>query len=351
MAAFLCITSISASEVKTASKFCRKKEDSAKYTLKFRLDKGFNKYKIKVLFNRPDKKKIVKKYCCYNSKYFAKKYSYDEVGFNTTVKVIIKKYKTIIKEEKIVLDKAKPASLCAVNCENIIGNISSNKDTRSQKLNTTLAIPNPKCKTVAYKEVIVKNTLSKQDALVNFSHNEDDSIYSQPKRTLTGFYDCSSFVYTAYNAIGLKFSEHVGNTETILSYCENNGARVNLGSLKKGDIILYFDKDTDTFDSHYKHVTHVALYVGNGQVFEYSGTGVNCRLRNVGFYESSSGGKAFRVLDVTSEEISRSKALIAKEEAIEKAKEKAKLKKEKKKKAGRKKKHKKSKKKKKSERN
>ena len=316
-----------AKEVNTSSNFCRKDDENGKYKIEVKLNQNYYKYKIKILFcnskRKPEKYTIL----CKNQKVFQKEYSYFDIGFNTKIKVSIKKYKAVIKKEKQVINKE---PINQVSCENILDRVTGTKN-NNPTVQVSKVITKPKYKKIKEKDFYITNTLSKNRALLNFANNEDGSIYSQPLRTTTGYYDCSSFVATAYKQIGNPFSQYIGNTETILQYCENNGAWVDFNNLKEGDVILYFDKGTDTFDSHYKHVTHVAMYIGGGQVFEYSGAGVNCRKRPISGYEYNSSAKAFRVLGVSHSEIENSRARIRAEEAREKAKKKARKKAKKKK--------------------
>lgn len=124
-------------------------------------------------------------------------------------------------------------------------------------------------------------TITKNKRLLEFSKKYKKYTYSQAKRHQKGFADCSSFVYACYKDIGMNMGGDGANTETELKWCEHNALKVKLGSAKLGDIIFYSDEDVDTFEDHYKHVTHVAMFKNNKEIMEMSGKGVDFRTRAV----------------------------------------------------------------------
>ena len=124
-------------------------------------------------------------------------------------------------------------------------------------------------------------TITKRERLLAFSKKYKKYTYSQAKRHQKGFADCSSFVYACYKDIGMNMGGDGANTETELKWCENNALKVKLGSAKLGDLIFYSDEDVDTFEDHYKHVTHVAMFKSNKEIMEMSGAGVDFRVRSV----------------------------------------------------------------------
>lgn len=76
-----------------------------------------------------------------------------------------------------------------------------------------------------------------------------------------GDFDCSSFVYWAYNTAGINIGSP-GNTDTL----KNIGRRIDVSEIKVGDMIFW-----DT----YKKDGHVGIYVGNGEwIGSQSSTGV-----------------------------------------------------------------------------
>lgn len=124
-------------------------------------------------------------------------------------------------------------------------------------------------------------TITKKKRLLQFSKKYKKYTYSQAKRHQKGFADCSSFVYACYKDIGMNMGGEGANTETELRWCEGNALKVKLGSAKLGDIIFYSDEEVDTFEDHYKHVTHVAMFKDNKTIMEMSGEGVDFRTRAV----------------------------------------------------------------------
>ena len=124
-------------------------------------------------------------------------------------------------------------------------------------------------------------TITKKKRLLEFSKKYKKYTYSQAKRHQKGFADCSSFVYACYKDVGMNMGGEGANTETELRWCEQNALKVKLGSAKLGDLIFYSDEEVDTFEEHYKHVTHVAMFKNNKEIMEMSGEGVNFRTRNV----------------------------------------------------------------------
>lgn len=120
------------------------------------------------------------------------------------------------------------------------------------------------------KEELVKRALSYKN-----------DIYSQSRREEKGYNDCSSYVYNVYNDIGINLGEYLGNTETELKWCEENALKVKLNKAKPGDIIFYSYPKVSTFESYYKHVTHVALFLKPNLISEMSDVGINYRTRSV----------------------------------------------------------------------
>ena len=141
-------------------------------------------------------------------------------------------------------------------------------------------------KILAFKHTNTKatksfKTITKTKRLLQFSKKYKKYTYSQAKRHQKGFADCSSFVYACYKDIGMNMGGEGANTETELRWCESNALKVKLGSAKLGDIIFYSDEEIDTFEDHYKHVTHVAMFKDNKTIMEMSGEGVDFRTRLV----------------------------------------------------------------------
>ena len=131
------------------------------------------------------------------------------------------------------------------------------------------------------KDAKTFKVITKKKRLLEFSRKYKKYTYSQAKRHQEGFADCSSFVYACYKDIGMNLGGDGANTETELKWCEHNALKVKIGSAKLGDVIFYSDEGIDTFEDHYKHVTHVAMFKDNKTIMEMSGEGVDFRTRTV----------------------------------------------------------------------
>ena len=118
------------------------------------------------------------------------------------------------------------------------------------------------------------NTSSDKDiqSIVNYAISKLGFPYSTKDRNNETSFDCSSFVWHAFNSVGIKISATgVGNTSAILKYCETNFTKVcsnniDKSKLKAGDILFYDGGGKGS----YKSVSHVSLYVGNDKIIESS---------------------------------------------------------------------------------
>lgn len=104
-------------------------------------------------------------------------------------------------------------------------------------------------------------------AVINFAANNLGAIYSQAKRTQQGYFDCSSFAFSAYVAAGVF---EAGTPPTAADLCrivEQKGSVSSVDNLQPGDLIFYnFGKR----NGRYKDIEHVAIYVGDGMVMDAS---------------------------------------------------------------------------------
>lgn len=93
--------------------------------------------------------------------------------------------------------------------------------------------------------------------------------YSQIKRMWAHYYDCSSLVSRVYRPYGVYFGVKKGWSPTaaaIGSWCTNHKKvlsykKVNASKLVPGDIICY----SYTRNGRYRNISHIEIYVGNGQ--------------------------------------------------------------------------------------
>lgn len=93
----------------------------------------------------------------------------------------------------------------------------------------------------------------------------DSYQYSQGKRMLSGYVDCSSMVYRAYMAYNVLMggSPQSGNTASgEYDWCSANNKMVDESELVAGDLIFYH-----TSSGGSKRINHVEMYIGNGKKF------------------------------------------------------------------------------------
>lgn len=90
--------------------------------------------------------------------------------------------------------------------------------------------------------------------------NHSTDIYSQDRRFLTGFSDCSSLVFKSYQEAG--YDTLYGMTAADLGqYCDTCGPALSgPGELRPGDLIFY---QYGAGNGRYKNIDHVALYAGD----------------------------------------------------------------------------------------
>ena len=115
--------------------------------------------------------------------------------------------------------------------------------------------------------------------------------YSQPRRMSgpgKGF-DCSSYTSWVYAQLGIYFSngtywgqDNVGHAPVaanICKYLEEKNCQISSADLQVGDLVFwnYSNKNVD----RYKRIDHVAIYVGNGMIYEASGSAGKVRTREI----------------------------------------------------------------------
>ena len=92
--------------------------------------------------------------------------------------------------------------------------------------------------------------------------------YSQIKRMMTGFYDCSSLVSRVYRKFGVYFGSKSGWSPTaagIGQWCSSHhkviaSKAVDYTKRVPGDLVFY----SYTKNGRYKNISHIEMYVGNG---------------------------------------------------------------------------------------
>lgn len=130
--------------------------------------------------------------------------------------------------------------------------------------------------TIVYAEVgshrlgcAVSVLTSKQKKVINAAKKLGRGTYSQPKRMLKGYYDCSSLVWRAYKKIGKTFGDrsYAPVAANIAKYLFKNKKRIKGGlnskningmKLRPGDLAF----GTGAKNGRYKGIYHVEMFVG-----------------------------------------------------------------------------------------
>lgn len=89
--------------------------------------------------------------------------------------------------------------------------------------------------------------------------------YSQPLRDEEGYYDCSSLVTRVAAEVGISIQG--GTAAGICKNLTNAGRLVSMSDLQQGDLIFY----SREVNGRYLNITHVAIYIGNGQIVHARG--------------------------------------------------------------------------------
>lgn len=89
--------------------------------------------------------------------------------------------------------------------------------------------------------------------------------YSQPLRDKDGYYDCSSLVTRVAAEVGISIQG--GTAAGICKNLTNAGRLVSMSDLQQGDLIFY----SREVNERYLNITHVAIYIGNGQIVHARG--------------------------------------------------------------------------------
>lgn len=119
--------------------------------------------------------------------------------------------------------------------------------------------------------------------------------YSQARRMSRNYYDCSSFVYRVYRAVGrylVRKTSWAPVAAEIGHYYVTKGKRIkasktyNPKKLRPGDLIC-FGGPKASRNGRYKRIYHIALYIGNGKTMESSSTYNNVVIRDRGLIKKS----------------------------------------------------------------
>ena len=91
--------------------------------------------------------------------------------------------------------------------------------------------------------------------------------YSRSMRMKTGYADCSSFVWRCFHAAGIDIgsSSYPPTAAEQARWCDERNLRVRSGDEQAGDIIFWADPGRN---NRYLSIYHVALYAGDGYMWE-----------------------------------------------------------------------------------
>lgn len=110
--------------------------------------------------------------------------------------------------------------------------------------------------------------------------------YSQAKRGVDSYVDCSYLVRWAYNQAGIA-SYTAATAAEQARYCVNNDMLISKDQLRPGDVIFWRKNSCNC--GRYKEIHHVAIYIGNGKIIEASSSR-GCVVIN-DLWGEGSGGK------------------------------------------------------------
>ena len=119
--------------------------------------------------------------------------------------------------------------------------------------------------------------------------------YSQARRMDKNYYDCSSFVYRTYRAVGRYLvckTSWAPVAADIGHYYVRKGKRIKAKKnysekkMRPGDLICFGGSKAKK-NGRYKRIYHIAIYIGNGKTMESSSTYNNVVIRDRGVFKKS----------------------------------------------------------------
>lgn len=99
---------------------------------------------------------------------------------------------------------------------------------------------------------------SRADSLITYARRFLGTPYRWAGTNLNSGVDCSGFVYSVYKHFGITLNR-------TSSSMASNGTRVNRADLRTGDLIFF-----DTSGANNGRISHVGIYIGNGQFIHSS---------------------------------------------------------------------------------
>ena len=130
---------------------------------------------------------------------------------------------------------------------------------------------------LAELEKIYGDLSEQQQQIVKYAMSAVGCKYSQAHRLEEGIYDCSSLCARAYLTLGIQFGSKYSTSSSMCKYLVDHGCEIstsyNSSSAQPGDLIFWRDTwNAADINSRYRRVTHVSIYVGNGQMVSAAST-------------------------------------------------------------------------------
>ena len=119
--------------------------------------------------------------------------------------------------------------------------------------------------------------------------------YSQARRMDKNYYDCSSFVYRTYRAVGrylvcktswAPVAADIGHYYVRKGKCIKAKKNYSEKKMRPGDLICFGGSKAKK-NGRYKRIYHIAIYIGNGKTMESSSTYNNVVIRDRGVFKKS----------------------------------------------------------------
>lgn len=109
--------------------------------------------------------------------------------------------------------------------------------------------------------------------------------YDKNHRFDENIFDCSSLVYRAYKTVGVDISWHGATTAAEEARgLEARGCQIGYSELKTGDLVFF----SSEVNNRYKNITHVAMYIGNGQIVHARNKKMGVRTDSLDIYSQNS---------------------------------------------------------------
>ena len=102
---------------------------------------------------------------------------------------------------------------------------------------------------------------------ISYATSKIGSPYSKGRRHSGSAFDCSSLVYHSYLNAGIDLSYQGTDTAAAIAHgLIASGKEVSASDLQPGDLIFY----SNCKNGRFHNISHVSMYIGNGQQIEAS---------------------------------------------------------------------------------